>query len=228
MEQEGYDTTAAPSYPYNGGNYPKEPPVENPSGGYKGAINIKASTTSIQQGDTLSVDVVVNSDGASISDITIKIKFDSNVIEALDADPTTVGAQVQITDENFLEISNEVDNLSGEITLSLTSITGEPVNGKIALVEFEGVKTGTVSITVSQGDSGIITSDGDDILTSIQGATITVGASTTPKPENPTQPPEKIPETAVGGQLLTAIGVIILIVSLVSIILQRKHVSPED
>lgn len=213
------DTTSSPSFPYNGDF---EIPEET-----QGSLSLQASTTAVNKDETVYLDIYANSDSVAVNGVKVKISFSSSYLEVIDSNSTQVGAQVEIVNTNFLSQTNEVDNSNGEINLDLTTDTAEILSGPIARVQFKATESGTASIDILEQDSALTDSNNQNVLSSVQGTSISVQEQQTeiipPPPIDDGNTTPDLPNTALFGVPIAGIlGVFFVIISFITLNKQTR------
>lgn len=151
-----------------------------------GNARIAVASQAVRVGDVFDVPINLalaeNSGGASGVDIVLT--YDPTVLEVVDMDPELPGAQV--TPGNLFDFvqDNRSNTSAGVINLSMGQQPANPpvssVNGAIASVRFKAISVGQASVqfAFSAGllnDTNVIkSSDGRDLLASVQNAVVTV------------------------------------------------------
>ncbi len=128
------------------------------------------SSTTVASGQTVTVTVMVNTNGDDISGVTADFTYSSSLIEYVSTDSSN----------SDFSIEAEEDHVTGTVYLSRAVSGGDSFNGigEIAQVTFRGSSNGTA--TLSFTDDALVTSSGDDptdVLGTTSDGTITVGGS---------------------------------------------------
>jgi len=147
------------------------------------SINPTTLTTSV--GNTITVRVVVGSGGQSINAISGQISFSSNLLSLSSISKNGV-VTLWAQDPTY-------SNSTGSASFQGVILNGYNGNGgSVIELTFKAKAEGTATIDISRSDSSVLLNDGQgtDVLSSTNGATITIGKAatvTTPPPTQPTQ-----------------------------------------
>lgn len=227
------DGIASPTIPYTppDGN-PELTPTPQPEGPY---ITVLIDKPTIGLGDTATVTVRVDSHGQQISQYTVELLFDPNVIKVTDAQPIDAEIQVNSLETTFSVIGNQVAQNTGIISFSARNDSGtlSLTNKPVFNFQIEGLEDGFSDIKIDTGRSSMINAGSVNILQNTNDASVTVDSSITnvtipptsipigPSPtidpnitQTPIIPtttlipiPSGTPDTAIGGSLATAVSV---------------------
>lgn len=212
------DATSSPSFPFNGDF---EIPEET-----QGSLSLQVSSSTLNKDETTYLDIYANSDSVEVSGVKVKISFSSSNLEAIDSNSTQVGAQAEIVNTNFLSQVNEINNEDGTITLELTADNAEVLSGPIARVQFKAIESGTATMEVVEQDSALTDSNNQNVLSSVQGSSISIQeqqTNITPPPIDDGNNTTDLPDTAIFGAPLAGIfGVFFVIISLITLNKQGK------
>lgn len=147
-------------------------------------LNFSPSSISVSQGQTFSVDIMLDTQGAAIDGVDIySLRYNQSVLEVVDSNSSSSG--IQITPGNLLSVTltNTVNQSNGTIQFSQVTTGGTTYNGsgKLATITFRGISGGTSSITIdyspgSTSDSNIA-GGGQDKLSGVGSGSYTVGGS---------------------------------------------------
>lgn len=128
------------------------------------------SSATVASGQTVTITVMVNTNGDDISGVTADFTYSSSLIEYVSTDSSN----------SDFSIEAEEDHVTGTVYLSRAVSGGDSFNGigEIAQVTFRGSSNGTA--TLSFTDDALVTSSGDDptdVLGTTSDGSVTVGAS---------------------------------------------------
>jgi hypothetical protein len=176
VEAQSADTSAQPTFgtlEIGGGNT------------NQATVTLTADSTSTAVGNTLSVDVTINTGEFTISEYRIIINFDQTKLSVVDANPNQAGNQIEFLDSVFdlAPNGNSVD--SGKITLIAKTPSGNAfsVNRAVAKIKFQGQNLGTTTIEPVSGIQGtqLINENGIAIPATLNSVTVVVSnTATTP------------------------------------------------
>jgi hypothetical protein len=149
-------------------------------------IRLEPATQQLGVGATTTVEIRV--DGVSdLFAIDLWLQFNPNLLQVQDMNPNQEGIQIQLGD--FLPAgfvaTNEADNVTGDIFLTLTQVSpGGPVSGSglLATITFQATAVGTSQLAFTQND--LTTNQGQAIAVTAQsGQIIIAGEAGTPSAE---------------------------------------------
>ncbi len=140
-------------------------------------ITLYHSSTSIAGCDAVDVEIRIN-DVSDLYGADVRLSFDPNIVEVVDADPNTAG--IQIADgnllQNILTAKNEADNATGAIWYAVTQLNPQPPangSGILATIRFRSKNVGATNLTFTftqlanrNGEEIPATALGGDITTS--------------------------------------------------------------
>ena len=129
-------------------------------------MNLSPTNVSVDPGETFTLSVVVNPNGASLDTVRLNIRYDSDAIEALSYDNGSLFP--------FLSPANEIDNDSdgvGELSYGAFKF-GSPVtsSGVVGTVTFRALTGGSHTVTVNS-TSKLISDGIEKLNTSNLGST---------------------------------------------------------
>ncbi|MBP7876129.1 hypothetical protein KA012_04005 [Candidatus Woesebacteria bacterium] len=100
------------------------------------SLSLSPSTTTTYVGQTLSVDVLLNSGGSQHTQSTFELSFDPELLQV------TSNTQGPLY---FNYSSNTIDNTAGTVSLTGNNFGGSTTSGKVATVSFTPIASGTNS-----------------------------------------------------------------------------------
>jgi len=146
-----------------------------PQAPHAATITLHHSNTEIHGCETVDVEIQIN-DVTDLYGADVRLAFDPNIVEVVDADPNTAG--VQIADGNFLQntfvAQNEADNAAGTIIYALTQLNPQPAangSGILAIISFRAKAVGNSDPTFTF--TQLANRDGEELLTTASDGDIT-------------------------------------------------------
>lgn len=145
-------------------------------------------TRAVALGESVSVDVKINTEDVSINATQATVHFPSNILELVEADNS-------VSVFNFWVEDPLISNEDG--TLKFIGGTTKGVSGnalQVIKMKFKAVSSGTAEISIN--DAVITANDGrgTNVLSSIEGTSIVVSPEiVAPTPATPVLPPEQAP-----------------------------------
>lgn len=121
-----------------------------------GSVLISSTKTSVVTGEKFKISVEIQTNDVVINEFRLTIDFDPTKLSVVDADPTTTGTQISLTDEVFTVENPEENNFTtsiGRIRLVATTDSAVTLNKKVAEIEFQAQSTGTTSVKVVEGST---------------------------------------------------------------------------
>ncbi len=170
----------------------------------KALLVLSPDTATVNVGDDLSVQVLLDTKGVEVSQVDFKLKYDPTALQVQDADTSKAGLQIDDGDlfEVLLSNSNQVDTTLGVITYSKIALseskyyTTGTQPAKLATVEFKALKAGATKVEFQTATTGLTptkvyrASDEEQVLSNVTNATFTVqgsaATSTTSSSPSPT------------------------------------------
>jgi hypothetical protein len=109
-------------------------------------ITLYRPNTEIHGCETVDVEIWIN-DVTDLYGADVRLSFDPNVVEVVDADPNTAGVQIADGDllGNIFTAKNEVDNSAGTIFYAVTQLNPQPPangSGLLAVISFRAKSVG--------------------------------------------------------------------------------------
>lgn len=146
-------------------------------------LSLSPSSGSYNTGDTISVDVLLNTESVQIDGVDIRyITYDPAMLEVQDMDTTKAGLQIQAnglmpnTPLNAVYSANgKID--FGQITSGGTRFTNSSPQA-LAAIKFRALKSGTASLMIDhalgKGTDSNVAAAGKDVLASASNASFTI------------------------------------------------------
>ena len=178
---------------------------------------LSPSSGTITIGQNISVDIMLDSQGAAIDGVDINsLRYNRTILEVQDADSSAEGIQITYGTLLSQTLANIVDAINGTIDFSQITTGGITYtgSGKLATIIFKGLSAGTSAVTFdftlgSTSDSNVAAA-GADVLTSVGNGSFTVTSVTPPAPSpspsptptptpTPTPPPPPPTRSSSGG-----------------------------
>ncbi len=172
-------------------------------------VTVSPAQVNLECGKTATVDILINN-VQNLFGVDIKVSFDPNVLEVVDANATALGVQIQ--PGNFLDVSggqgliqvNGVDVNTGTISYAAIRLNPAPAqsgSGIIATVTFRGKAAGTSPVELKS----VMLSDptAQPIPANLANGSVAVtctGQPTATTPPGPTATPVPGQPTAVPGK----------------------------
>ena len=159
-------------------------------------VTLEALSTPEEVGEifTLAVNVVPN--GQELSGVAAYIDFDPEHLDVMDADTEVDGVQIKAGSRLGLQLWNEVNNSTGEISYSAGNELGEPLptdTFALATITFqlkEAISSTDITFHIESPRRTEVALAGGSVLRSTTG--LTLGPGTTPRSTSPT-PPTSVP-----------------------------------
>jgi hypothetical protein len=157
-------------------------------------LQLSANPASVMTGQQVSVDALIKN-APLIYGADVRLIFDPNRLEVVDADPQQAG--VQITPGDFLDpahsfyLAYQVDNATGNIAYALT-LLGVPAvqgDGLLARITFIAKTPGQTTVSIVYGMFG--TTTGDTIMPDLGSVDILIDGGTLTR--TPTSTPTQYP-----------------------------------
>lgn len=224
------DGVASPTIPFTA---PGEvtPTVVVPTATDAGpSITLNADTTTLNVGDTVLVEVVIDTNLQPINAYTIQILYNPELAEVVDFDDTTDLIETDFLDTFFDPLINEVSQSQGIITIQAENPAGSSsiTDRIVATFEVEAIKTGFVDFTFGEENTSLTTSGSENILQSTNSLDFVISgeaeptAVTTQVPGQTVSPtseipfPSQTPQTALPDGLRTPVALVagVLLISL--------------
>ncbi|MBP6085076.1 Ig-like domain-containing protein [Candidatus Gracilibacteria bacterium] len=157
----------------------------------KALLVLSPDTATVNVGDDLRVQVLLDTKGVEVSQVDFKLKYDPTALRVEDADTSKAGLQIEDGDlfEVLLSNSNQVDTTLGVISYSKIALseskyyTTGSQPAKLATVEFKALKAGATKVEFQTATTGLTptkvyrASDEEQVLSNVTNATFTVQAS---------------------------------------------------
>lgn len=144
-------------------------------------LNISPSSASVEPGQTVNVDVQLDTKGIEIDGVDFyHLKFNPQLLEVVDSNPSVSGVQITPGNSLSLTLANSVNNSTGLILFSQTVTAGTTFKGtaKLATISFKAKAAGTANISFDfkpgETRDTNVASKGADALTSVGSAKLTV------------------------------------------------------
>jgi len=139
-------------------------------------VSISPQTVTVSQGDTFTLDIVVDPAGNEVYRAEYTLRFDNTMLKANDQ---SKGTFLSSDGAETVEILNGINNVAGKIEYGETrrgGVGGATESGVLTSISFEALGQGTCDLTlgVSLYDSG--THQIDDVV--VNSGTCTMGEST--------------------------------------------------
>ena len=160
-------------------------------------LKLSPASGAIEEGETLDVDIVVNTGGADVVAVDVVMEFDPSKFEI------SVDRSKKIFDEMFPSSGEEVDNEAGRVRFStFVSSAGDPFSGEGAAAVLkvkakDSSGSGDISFQFTpdvESDCNIVEVNTiADILSSVSGGTYTLAAGGEPTPTPTAEPEEEAP-----------------------------------
>lgn len=221
LAQTQSDAVAQPTFftDIDFSDLPTPGPTPTPQG--EGTIRIETDATSFLLNEEFEVEVSVDSNGEDLVSYTVKIEYDSDLLQVVDEDQTTNGIQVQFTDTEFSEVENVVNASTGSITIKGEVATAASKRGQVASIRFVSVAEGPAEIQVVESESSLVNDASTNVLDRVNGLQFTVGESIGEASdiiESPLTPRgiaetiKELPESGLpfGGVIYMAIGTLLI------------------
>ncbi len=173
-------------------------------------IAIEPPSRQAQPEDVFVVDIVVSAGSQLVDGAQASISFDPAILTVVDAQGNPAN---QITEGSAFSthLMNTVDNTSGRIFYADGQLSGDPLNGTIALatIRFKAISEGQSAVTfiLNATPQTKVTLQEANVLTAAQNGSVTVGEGSEPTATATTLPQETATPTAtatvpVGGPSL--------------------------
>lgn len=190
-----------PTFPYDGPFEEPEPPPSTPS---EAAVKLSTSTSSLQVGQTATCDLNIESGDEEVQSYSIKISFNSSILEVVDANLTQSGIQTNFLDTSFTIQTNSADNTMGTITLTTTaSSASQTINKRIAQITFRAKRTGTSVVSIDKSQSSVNDIIGENIIGATTSLNFTVTGQTQTTPTPAPSPAPQLPASGLFDTLAT-------------------------
>lgn len=149
-------------------------------------MSLSPSAGTFSAGATFEVKILLDTAGASTSGTDAYVRFDPNVLQAVDANSAATGTQV-LPGSLYSQTSyNQVDNSTGKISFSGSKSAGSAGysgSGTLATITFSAVKAASstdVTFDYSSGgsltDSNVIVND-NDVITGVTNGKYVISAA---------------------------------------------------
>lgn len=148
-------------------------------------LSVSPSAQNVKTGDTLSISVILDTQGESIDGVDIKyLNFNPALLQVVDANSSISGVQITSGSLMSATLLNSVDNTNGKISFSQVVSAGTKYKGSgtLATINFKVKSAGTANLTFNftpnnTTDSNVAT-PGKDVLTAVvNGSYIIKGTS---------------------------------------------------
>lgn len=167
-------------------------------------LTLSPSSATLKVGDTLNVDVMLDTQGAAIDGVDIQaLNYNPYFMQLQDMDPGTSGVQISVGTLMPNTLANSADTTNGKIVFSQITNGGSTYtgSGKLVSLTFKALVAGTAKLTFdfTQGattDTNVA-SQGTDILTAVTNGQYTINNVA----GQPTQTPNSGPTGGSGGVL---------------------------
>lgn len=137
-------------------------------------LTLSPATANLSIGDTLTVNVTLDTQGQSIDGVDIKyLRYNPYYLQLVDADSATAGTQIAAGTLMPNTLENNADTQNGKISFSQITNGGSHYTGSgvLATLTFKALVVGTAAVTIdatpgNTTDSNVA-SNGTDVLTSV-------------------------------------------------------------
>jgi hypothetical protein len=129
-------------------------------------IYLEADKIQVAVSDTVTIKVKINTAGQSIQSLSYTIKYDPLFFKIIDADTSTPNIQTLYNDTFFTLDLNEVDESTGTIAISGSSIDGvASISGRdVSEFQLKAIKEGFSQVSINQDESTLLDENNIDIL----------------------------------------------------------------
>ncbi len=132
--------------------------IAAPAHALAGSAQVRLSPASLQVGPGQTADVTVEVDGVQdLYGADVRLSFDPNILEVVDADPAKDG--IQVSQGAFLDtgftIRNQADNAAGTVWFAATQLnpsTPKSGTGALVVVKLHAKAAGRSPLTVTKAD----------------------------------------------------------------------------
>ncbi len=174
------------------------------------SIVLQSQATSISIGDTVALDIVLDTEGEAVAGVDIfYLRYDSEFFDVVDADAMQAGTQVKAGEIFPLTVANGVDTENDRIFFSQVTQGGETVVGEGTLVTviLRAKKKGNTEITLDHTPGATndtnVSLDGRDVLRSVSNIRLKIQQQAQNAPSPAASPTEDTSSSSV----LAATGV---------------------
>lgn len=194
------------------------------------SISLVADQTTMNVGDTVLIQVVIDTDLQPISSYTIQLLYSPEFLEVLDLDDSTDVVETDFLDTFFDPLINEVSQAQGIITIQAENPAGSNsiTDRVVAEFEVEALKAGFADITFGEENTALTTANSEDILQTTNSVDLVISGEVepttapTPLPNQTVTPtseiplPTQIPQTDIPDNLRTPLALVagVLLISL--------------
>ena len=164
-------------------------------------LTLSPASQTVNVGDTLTVQVLLDTQGANIDGLDIQaLNYNPYNLQLQDADQSTAGTQIQAGSLMPQTLANSVDTTNGKIVFSQITNPGSTYTGSgvLATLTFKALVAGNTKLTFDFTPGGTTQSDvasqGNNVLTSVvngqytinnAGSTVTGNSGTPGQTNNP-------------------------------------------
>ncbi len=180
-------------------------------------LSISPNSRSINAGDTFSVTVNLDTQGASIDGIDLRyLNYNPSILQLQDGNSSVAGVQIAPGNLMPMTLANSVDTSLGKITFSQVAALGNKYKGSgiLATLTFKALSGGTANLTFNYTSGNTtdsnVASGGTDILSAVingsynvTGSASSVGTFTPYVPQKTTTPVPTIQPTKTPTNLST-------------------------
>lgn len=163
-------------------------------------LTVSPASSTVRAGQTFSVDILVDSQGAPIDGVDLySLRFSPSVLQVVDDDSSAAGVQIKPGTLFSSTPINSVNNSTGAILFSQSTTGGTHYTGSgvVATIHFRAQATGSSALAFdytsgSTSDTNVAGS-GTDKLTAVTNGNFTVSAEIPPPPAGYTVDASKYP-----------------------------------
>lgn len=163
-----------PSFPYTGAY---EGGTGTAQDDKTAIMDLTVQSGDIKIGETVKIDVTINTSAMNIKEYRIKLLFPKNLVQVQDSSSAS-GIQVNFLESSFTKSQNIVNNVNGTIELKATTTQATTVNRKVAEISVKGISAGSVQITSDNTVSLVIADDDSQVGLTTAALNMNVSAAT--------------------------------------------------
>lgn len=184
VHAQAADTTARPTFTtdidfdnLSGGDDDTDSDDDTDNDNAVAKITLDSSGTNFSVNSEFTVQIEVDSDGATATDYTVKVEFPVDILQVVDSNTSVSGTQITFSDTDFTATDNTVSNTNGTIVLQAEASSAQEISGVVAEIKFKVIAEGDADITVVKAESSIVNSSATNILQQVTSLQVKAGSS---------------------------------------------------